>query len=266
MKIAILGVSIAATAFAAPALADYYTVRQPSVSYTVWEEPSRPVTVVQARRWCAFDGMAFSDGATNPLGQVCDRGSWRRSKANSHGGLCPATKRPCEISRRDVESCGLMQSQSVICPRPAKGAEDIKACAMWMAGPGAAGSRSHRKGNAIAGARDRRETALAQHVIDMRQHFAEGEAHLVRVVDDAVEHHRHQLGSSLRGASACVLDGAAACIVGVRAAERCVGVGRRTADCGRAAPARPRAGAPSSARASADRRRADRRPAPSPRR
>ena len=77
MKIAILGVSIAATAFAAPALADYYTVRQPSVAYTVWGEPSGPVTVLQARRWCAFEGMAFSDGATNRLGQVCDRGSWR---------------------------------------------------------------------------------------------------------------------------------------------------------------------------------------------
>ena len=77
MKIAILGVSIAATAFAAPALADYYTVRQPSVAYTVWEGPSRQVAVIQARRWCAFEGMAFSDGATNRLGQVCDRGSWR---------------------------------------------------------------------------------------------------------------------------------------------------------------------------------------------
>jgi hypothetical protein len=47
----------------------------------------------------------------------------------------------------------------------------------------------------------------------MRQHLAEGETHLVRIVDDAVEHHRQQLGSGLRCASACFFDDPASGLV-----------------------------------------------------
>src|SRR5262249_30643617 len=33
----------------------------------------------------------------------------------------------------------------------------------------------------------------AQHVVDMGEHLAEGEPHLMRIVDHAPEHHRHQV-------------------------------------------------------------------------
>ena len=47
----------------------------------------------------------------------------------------------------------------------------------------------------------------------MREHLAEGEAHLVRIVDDPMEHHRYQFDSGLRGESTCVLDGTATHLV-----------------------------------------------------
>jgi hypothetical protein len=49
MKIGMLTAFVAVTAFAAPALADYYTVRQPNASYTVREEPSGRVATYLAR-------------------------------------------------------------------------------------------------------------------------------------------------------------------------------------------------------------------------
>jgi hypothetical protein len=76
MKIGMLTAFVALTAFAAPTLADYYSVRQPNASFTVGEEPSGRVTTYLATP-CYFEGMAFSDGATNRWGQVCQRGSWR---------------------------------------------------------------------------------------------------------------------------------------------------------------------------------------------
>jgi hypothetical protein len=77
MKIGMFAAFVTVTAFATPALANYYTTRQPSASYTVREEPSGRVTTYYAAWQCYFEGRAFSAGATNRWGQVCERGSWR---------------------------------------------------------------------------------------------------------------------------------------------------------------------------------------------
>jgi hypothetical protein len=31
---------------------------------------------VQVKQQCSYEGKAYADGATNPIGQVCNSGSW----------------------------------------------------------------------------------------------------------------------------------------------------------------------------------------------
>ena len=108
MKTRILAAAIVATAFATPALADFFIVREgasgpcrvvdtrPSdiktvvvgnKAYTVRAEAEREIATVCSAapavvpaveaKECFFQGRAFSDGATNQIGQVCEKGSWR---------------------------------------------------------------------------------------------------------------------------------------------------------------------------------------------
>jgi hypothetical protein len=108
MRTTALAAVIAATAFAAPALADFYIVREGASGpcrvvdtrptdmrtivvgnkvYQVREQAESEIVRVCAAapavvptvdaKDCFFQGRAFSNGATNPIGQVCEKGSWR---------------------------------------------------------------------------------------------------------------------------------------------------------------------------------------------
>jgi hypothetical protein len=108
MKTRILIAAIAATTFATPALADFFIVREGASgpchvvetrptdartivvgnkAYTVRADAEREIAVVCAAppavvpgvesRQCFYQGRPFSDGATNQIGQVCEKGSWR---------------------------------------------------------------------------------------------------------------------------------------------------------------------------------------------
>jgi hypothetical protein len=108
MKTRIMAAAIAATVFGTPAFADYLIVREGSSgpcrvvesrptdtktvvvgnrAYAVRAEAEREIATVCAAgpavvpaveaKECFFQGRAFSDGATNPSGQVCEKGSWR---------------------------------------------------------------------------------------------------------------------------------------------------------------------------------------------
>jgi hypothetical protein len=106
MKTRILQAAIAATVFGTPAFADYFIVREGSSgpctviesrptdtktvvignrAYAARAEAEREIAtvcaaapgVVPAVKECLYQGRAFSDGATNPSGQVCEKGSWR---------------------------------------------------------------------------------------------------------------------------------------------------------------------------------------------
>ena len=108
-----LAAAIGATLFATPALADFFIVREgasgpcrvvdarPTDGRTIVvgnkayavradaegqiatvcpvaravETPAVEVPAVAAP--CFYQGRAFSNGATNPIGQVCEKGSWR---------------------------------------------------------------------------------------------------------------------------------------------------------------------------------------------
>ena len=59
----------------------------------------------------------------------------------------------------------------------------------------------------------RRQASFDQHVIDMSNQFAGGKAHLVRVQDVFVEHHRDQFLGGLRGVAAGIRDQPAALLV-----------------------------------------------------
>jgi hypothetical protein len=87
MKTIILAAAIAAAAFATPALADFFIVRDAvradaegeiatvcPVARPV-EGPTVEVPAVAAQ--CFYQGRAFSNGATNPIGEVSEKGSWR---------------------------------------------------------------------------------------------------------------------------------------------------------------------------------------------
>jgi hypothetical protein len=108
MRTRILAAAIAATVFATPALADFFIVREGAnrpcqvvdtrptdtrtavvgnKAYAIRAEAEREmatvctaapaaVPAVQAKE-CFFQGRAFSDGAANPSGQICEKGSWR---------------------------------------------------------------------------------------------------------------------------------------------------------------------------------------------
>jgi hypothetical protein len=109
MRTRILAAVIAATVFATPALADFFIVREGASgpcrvvdtrptdttrmvvvgnkAYAVRAEAEREIATVCAAapaavpaveaKQCFFQGRAFSDGATNPSGQICEKGSWR---------------------------------------------------------------------------------------------------------------------------------------------------------------------------------------------
>src|SRR6476619_8262993 len=73
--------------------------------------------------------------------------------------------------------------------------------------PMQASGPSCRELDAGAAARQRPKAILAQQVIDMGEPLAEGEAHLMRIVDDAPENHGDQVRRRARRASARGLDG-----------------------------------------------------------
>ena len=109
MKTRMLIAAIAATAFATPTLADFFIVREGASgpcrvvdvrptdaktvvignrAYTVRAEAEREIATVCATsptvvvpgveaKQCFYQGRPFSDGATNQIGQVCEKGSWR---------------------------------------------------------------------------------------------------------------------------------------------------------------------------------------------
>src|SRR5215218_4904060 len=79
--------------------------------------------------------------------------------------------------------------------------------------PAQASGRSCRELDAGAAARHRSQPILAHEVIDMGEPFAEGEAHLMRIVDDAPEHYGDQIRRRARRASARGLDGDTARLV-----------------------------------------------------
>src|ERR1700754_3709590 len=68
-------------------------------------------------------------------------------------------------------------------------------------------ARSCRELHAGAAARHRPQPILAQQVIDVGEPLAEGETHLMWIVDDAPEHYRDQLRRRARRAPARGLDG-----------------------------------------------------------
>jgi hypothetical protein len=106
MKTSILPAAVAAIVFGTPAFADYFIVREGSSgpctvmesrptdtkmvvignrAYAARADAEREIATVCAAgpaaapvaKECFFQGRAFSDGATNPTGQVCEKGSWR---------------------------------------------------------------------------------------------------------------------------------------------------------------------------------------------
>ena len=77
---------IAVASFATPSLADYVTPSSPRVIVPsppavaqapapVVAGPAYPTPVPLAP--CFWQGRAFSNGSTNPPGQVCVKGSWQ---------------------------------------------------------------------------------------------------------------------------------------------------------------------------------------------
>jgi hypothetical protein len=83
MRTRVLVVAIAATTFVTPALGDYMApppfrasrAAPPAVQPPVVAGPAYPVPRVAAP--CFYYGLAFSNGSTNPAGEVCEKGSWR---------------------------------------------------------------------------------------------------------------------------------------------------------------------------------------------
>ena len=62
---------------------------------------------------------------------------------------------------------------------------------------------------------------LAQHVVDVSEHLAEGKSHLVRIVDGAPEHRRHQVGGGARRPRGTPARSRGSAPRGARAARRC---------------------------------------------